>query len=253
MASYNLLREYQNHIVLQSYNAGFVVLSYVVSLVGAGSSLELMSRRTGFRGLFNHVQQKKEALSYEEQQPLKRKQTGQLTKPRGGKRYFKERMIQRKFMARDSLRNRWNAAEDNLRSLLYTTSPKTLLSAILEATDWLAKKAASGIASRAASREATNEAEDSEDIVMDYISVTSSLSLQTLPRNETSDEGDIDIITSRLEQLLRGGPSNHSYVPIGLNIDLKEDEAIQEHSWGDGVMIAGQIVIQMKNVNLPCR
>ncbi|KAL5603732.1 hypothetical protein FOVSG1_006482 [Fusarium oxysporum f. sp. vasinfectum] len=55
MASYNLLREYQNHIVLQSYNAGFVVLSYVVSLVGAGSSLELMSRRTGFRGLFNQV------------------------------------------------------------------------------------------------------------------------------------------------------------------------------------------------------
>ncbi|KAF4414975.1 Signaling ykoW [Fusarium acutatum] len=55
MASYNLLREYQNHIVPQSYNAGFVILSYIVSLVGAGSSLELMSRRTGFRGLFNHL------------------------------------------------------------------------------------------------------------------------------------------------------------------------------------------------------
>jgi hypothetical protein len=53
MTSYNLLREYQNHIVPQSYNAGFVVLSYIVSLVGAGSSLELVSRRTGFRGLFN--------------------------------------------------------------------------------------------------------------------------------------------------------------------------------------------------------
>ncbi|KAG7407140.1 Signaling protein YkoW [Fusarium oxysporum f. sp. rapae] len=55
MTSYNLLREYQNHIVPQSYNAGFVILSYIVSLVGAGSSLELMSRRTGFRGLFNHL------------------------------------------------------------------------------------------------------------------------------------------------------------------------------------------------------
>ncbi|SCO92506.1 uncharacterized protein FRV6_16634 [Fusarium oxysporum] len=38
-----------------SYNAGFVILSYIVSLVGAGSSLELMSRRTGFRGLYNHL------------------------------------------------------------------------------------------------------------------------------------------------------------------------------------------------------
>ncbi|KAG7403376.1 Signaling protein YkoW [Fusarium oxysporum f. sp. rapae] len=55
MTSYNLLREYQNHIVPQSYNAGFIILSYIVSLVGAGSSLELMSRRTGFRGLFNHL------------------------------------------------------------------------------------------------------------------------------------------------------------------------------------------------------
>ncbi|KAJ4128307.1 hypothetical protein NW754_002299 [Fusarium falciforme] len=45
--------EYQNHIVPQSYNAGFVALSYVVSMVGAGSSLELINRRTGFRGLFN--------------------------------------------------------------------------------------------------------------------------------------------------------------------------------------------------------
>ncbi|KAL5610940.1 hypothetical protein FOBRF1_007057 [Fusarium oxysporum] len=55
MNSYDLLREYQNHIVPQSYNAGFVVLSYIVSMVGAGSSLELISRRTGFRGLFNHL------------------------------------------------------------------------------------------------------------------------------------------------------------------------------------------------------
>ncbi|EWY85835.1 hypothetical protein FOYG_12935 [Fusarium oxysporum NRRL 32931] len=55
MPSYNLLREYQDQIVPQSYNAGFVILSYIVSLVGAGSSLELMSRRTGFRGLYNHL------------------------------------------------------------------------------------------------------------------------------------------------------------------------------------------------------
>ncbi|KAH7117455.1 hypothetical protein EDB81DRAFT_916284 [Dactylonectria macrodidyma] len=53
--SYDLFREYQNQIVPQSYNAGFVALSYVVSLVGAGSTLELINRRTAFRGLFNHL------------------------------------------------------------------------------------------------------------------------------------------------------------------------------------------------------
>ncbi|KAM5348531.1 hypothetical protein ACJ41O_008355 [Fusarium nematophilum] len=55
MSAQDLLREYQGHIVPQSYNAGFVALSYVVSLVGAGSTLELINRRTGFRGLFNNL------------------------------------------------------------------------------------------------------------------------------------------------------------------------------------------------------
>lgn len=53
MSTEALLQKYQGHIVPQSYDAGFVALSYVVSLVGAGSTLELINRRTGFRGLFN--------------------------------------------------------------------------------------------------------------------------------------------------------------------------------------------------------
>lgn len=53
MSTEDLLRQYQGHIVPQSYNAGFVALSYLVSLVGAASTLELMNRRTGFRGVFN--------------------------------------------------------------------------------------------------------------------------------------------------------------------------------------------------------
>lgn len=48
-----LFRQYDGHIVPQSYNAGWVALSFVVSLVGAGSSLELINRRTGLHGLFN--------------------------------------------------------------------------------------------------------------------------------------------------------------------------------------------------------
>ena len=53
MSTEDLLHQYQGHIVPQSYNAGFVALSYLVSLVGAASTLELMNRRTGFRGIFN--------------------------------------------------------------------------------------------------------------------------------------------------------------------------------------------------------
>lgn len=53
MSTEDLLRQYQGHVVPQSYNAGFVALSYLVSLVGAASTLELMNRRTGFRGVFN--------------------------------------------------------------------------------------------------------------------------------------------------------------------------------------------------------
>ncbi|KAF4988378.1 hypothetical protein FGRMN_9797 [Fusarium graminum] len=55
MSTEELLHRYQGHIVPQSYNAGFVALSYVVSLVGAASTLELINRRTGLRGLFNHL------------------------------------------------------------------------------------------------------------------------------------------------------------------------------------------------------
>lgn len=53
MSTEELLQRYQGHIVPQSYNAGFVALSYVVSLVGAASTLELINRRTGLRGIFN--------------------------------------------------------------------------------------------------------------------------------------------------------------------------------------------------------
>ncbi|KAH8652905.1 hypothetical protein BGZ61DRAFT_594901 [Ilyonectria robusta] len=55
MSAANLLDKYQHQPVPQSYNAGFVALSCVVSLIGAASTLELISRRTGSKGLFNQV------------------------------------------------------------------------------------------------------------------------------------------------------------------------------------------------------
>ncbi|KAJ3548764.1 hypothetical protein NM208_g844 [Fusarium decemcellulare] len=55
MSSEDLFDQYLGHVVPQSYNAGFIALSYLVSLVGAASTLELINRRTGSRGLFNHL------------------------------------------------------------------------------------------------------------------------------------------------------------------------------------------------------
>jgi hypothetical protein len=48
-----LVARYVGQAVPVSYNVGFVVLSYVVSLLGAGSTLELINRRTSFKGLYN--------------------------------------------------------------------------------------------------------------------------------------------------------------------------------------------------------
>lgn len=48
-----LFREYEGEIVPRAVHGGFVALSYVVSLVGALSTLELINRRTSGRGLFN--------------------------------------------------------------------------------------------------------------------------------------------------------------------------------------------------------
>lgn len=48
-----LLQQWQGKIVPLSFNAGFVTLSYIVSLIGAASTLELINRRTAIKGIFN--------------------------------------------------------------------------------------------------------------------------------------------------------------------------------------------------------
>lgn len=44
---------YRGHIVPRGFSPGFVVLSYLVSFVGAWTTLELINRRTAGRGLYN--------------------------------------------------------------------------------------------------------------------------------------------------------------------------------------------------------
>lgn len=45
--------QYLGNVVPYSFNAGFICLSYVISLIGAMSTLELVSRRTSQKGLYN--------------------------------------------------------------------------------------------------------------------------------------------------------------------------------------------------------
>ncbi|KAK5634999.1 hypothetical protein RRF57_010711 [Xylaria bambusicola] len=54
-AAEELLQRYEGHIVPRSFNPGFVGLSYVVSFIGAVSTLELINRRTSRNGLLNHI------------------------------------------------------------------------------------------------------------------------------------------------------------------------------------------------------
>jgi NO-binding membrane sensor protein with MHYT domain len=45
--------QYIGKDIPQSYNPGFVVLSYVVSYIGALTTLELLHKRTAGRGRYN--------------------------------------------------------------------------------------------------------------------------------------------------------------------------------------------------------
>jgi NO-binding membrane sensor protein with MHYT domain len=43
----------EGHVVTRSYNPGFVVLSYMISYVGAWTTLELLNKRTSWKGSYN--------------------------------------------------------------------------------------------------------------------------------------------------------------------------------------------------------
>lgn len=51
--SLSYVEQYEGKVVPFSFNAGYVGLSYVVSLVGAASTLELIRRRTSHKGIYN--------------------------------------------------------------------------------------------------------------------------------------------------------------------------------------------------------
>lgn len=47
------LDRYIGETVPYSFHVGFVILSYVISALGAGSTLELLHRRTSLKGTYN--------------------------------------------------------------------------------------------------------------------------------------------------------------------------------------------------------
>lgn len=49
----DLLVRFTGHDVPVNFDLRFVVLSFLVSLIGAGCTLELINRRTSLKGLFN--------------------------------------------------------------------------------------------------------------------------------------------------------------------------------------------------------
>ncbi|KAF4452164.1 Signaling protein ykoW [Fusarium austroafricanum] len=55
MTAERLLEEYLDQVVPKAYNAGYVALSYLISLVGAASTLELINRRSWFNGISNQT------------------------------------------------------------------------------------------------------------------------------------------------------------------------------------------------------
>ncbi|KAH8897836.1 hypothetical protein GQ53DRAFT_637355 [Thozetella sp. PMI_491] len=55
LSAEELFEAWHGQLVPRSFNPGFVTLSYVVSLIGSASTLELINRRTAPKGVFNHV------------------------------------------------------------------------------------------------------------------------------------------------------------------------------------------------------
>lgn len=53
MSDQALINEWTGRVLPRSFTAGYVILSYVVSYVGAWTTLELINRRTAAKGSYN--------------------------------------------------------------------------------------------------------------------------------------------------------------------------------------------------------
>lgn len=94
-----------------------------------------------------------------------------------------------------SLQEMWNEASDEKRFFISAIAPETTLQAIPEVVKWRAAKDAV----RTAAARSHNEAENTDDTDSgpgDYISISSSIRLPSLPSEGRSDTTDIEVITT---------------------------------------------------------
>lgn len=53
MSDQDLIDNWAGKVLPRSFNPGYVILSYVVSYIGAWTTLELINRRTAVKGSYN--------------------------------------------------------------------------------------------------------------------------------------------------------------------------------------------------------
>src|SRR6185312_13198247 len=93
------------------------------------------------------------------------------------------------------LQRMWNEANDEKRFLISATAPETTLQAIPEVVQWRAAKEVEKAAETRSGNEAQNT-DDSDSSPGDYISITSSIRLPSLPSEGGSESTEIEIITT---------------------------------------------------------
>ncbi|KAJ2971915.1 hypothetical protein NQ176_g7454 [Zarea fungicola] len=94
-----------------------------------------------------------------------------------------------------NLEKLWKKVTDEKRFLISTTAPEPTLQAIPEVVEWRAAKAAA----KAAATRLENEAENTDSTDSgpgDYISITSSIRLPSLPSEGGSESTEIEVITT---------------------------------------------------------
>ncbi|KAJ3454459.1 hypothetical protein MRS44_018353 [Fusarium solani] len=127
----------------------------------------------------------------------------------------------------------WLQADEERRSLLYTTSPKSLVDSIPEIDTWRDEQTAR--------REAVEAAAGAEDVIVvqdlpsspgDFLSVESSPELPPLPDDESMDEDEVEIFTQPRVEGTTAVILNISQRPFAIVRDVEDDPQLHEVNYG---------------------
>ncbi|PNP61682.1 hypothetical protein FNYG_13571 [Fusarium nygamai] len=124
---------------------------------------------------------------------------------------------------------RWEQADDEERSLMITTVPKSHLEAIPNIEEWFEEN------TYPFQDDDEGEASTSITVAVDFISVASTPKLPSLPASSEADDDEIDIITCSQVAATRGVTSNLATMPFGVDFDREEEAEplmIAQNGWG---------------------